>query len=220
MASHSQSKVLLVEGNTEKRLIPELMEQRGVAWELGDKAYAVDIDSADGLVTTSGLIRTRLKQSNLQCFGVVFDADLGPPSGPDRWAAFTSKCREAGIDLPDLPPSEGMIQTLPSGIRFGAWMMPNNRPPGMLETLLLQLLRPDEESGALFSLAKTATAKALEIGGGFKEVHHDKALIHTWLAWQDEPGAQLHEAIKFKILDANSPNADGFVTWFRDLFQV
>ncbi len=220
MAPQSPSKVLLVEGNTEKRLIPELMEQRGVAWELGHKTYAVDIHPAEGLVTASGLIRTWLKQSHLHCFGVVFDADGGQPAGPDRWAAFASQCRDAGIKVPSSPPPKGMIQTLASGIRFGAWMMPQNRPPGMLETFLLQLLSPEEASGPLFSHAKAATSQALEISGGFKAVHHDKALIHTWLAWQDEPGAQLHDAIKFKILDANSPQADGFVTWFRNLFEV
>ena len=43
--------VLLVEGKTEKRLIPELMEKRGVAWEPVPKKYAVDIREAGGPVT-------------------------------------------------------------------------------------------------------------------------------------------------------------------------
>lgn len=29
----------------------------------------------------------------------------------------------------------------------------------------------------------------------FKKVHHSKAVIHTYLAWQDEPGNPLGQAI-------------------------
>jgi hypothetical protein len=51
-------------------------------------------------------------------------------------------------------------------------------------------------------------------------VHRDKARIHTWLSWQDTPGAQLHEAVKFHLLNANSQNANAFVSWFRTLFEL
>ena len=220
MAAIDPKKVLLVEGKTEKRLIPELMEQRGVKWEPASKKYAVNIREAGGPVTTPDWIETHLKESALAALGVVFDADEMENNEDHRWAEMQNCCNSIGIDLPDPAPAGGFIVTLPNGIRFGVWMMPNNQPPGMLETFLLSLLNPAETSGSLFKHAKASVEEAVKCGAPFKAVHRDKALVHTWLAWQDQPGAQLHEAIKFKILDAASPNADAFVAWFRNLFQV
>lgn len=215
-------KVLLVEGNTELRLIPELMEQRGVIWKVGPgkEDFAVRIDVAGGPVTAPNVVGTRLKESNLGAFGVVFDADRMEGRTENRWEQMRGLCRGMGIGLPDEPASAGFIATLGSGVRFGVWMMPDNRPPGMLETFLLSLLREEEIAGELYQHARQSVARAKELGAPYKEVHRDKALVHTWLSWQDEPGAQLHMAIKRRILDSHSPNADGFVAWFRGLFEV
>lgn len=217
-------RVLLVEGKTEERLIPELMERRGVVWEPEPKKpreFAVKIKTADGLVTKPYLISSNLKDSDLVAFGIVFDADDMENNADQRWGKLRTRCSDdIEIALPDNAPAGGFITTLPNGIRFGVWMMPNNQPPGMLETFLLSLLKPEEATGTLFEHARSSVEKAKELGAPFKSVHRDKALFHTWLSWQDEPGAQLHEAIKFNILDASSPNADAFVSWFRGLFQV
>lgn len=53
-----------------------------------------------------------------------------------------------------------------------------------------------------------------------KPTHHDKADIHTWLAWRDPPGRQLHDAVKQRILRPDSPHAAPFVRWFRRTFDV
>ena len=221
MPSIVSKKVLLVEGNTEKRLIPYLMEQRDVNWEGGPGgSHVVRIDVAGGPVTAPNFIGTQLKESALGALGVVFDADSMDGRTEDRWGQIKRRCGDLGIDLPDEPAPGGYIITLESGVRFGVWMMPDNRPPGMLETFLLSLLSAEEAAGGLFRHAQESLVRARELGALYREVHKDKALVHTWLAWQDQPGAQLHEAIKFRILDANSPNADGFVAWFRGLFEV
>lgn len=212
--------VLLVEGNTEKRVVPYLMEQRGVSWELESRKYVVDIRVAGGLVTAPGLLETHLQESSLGTLGVVFDADGINGAPQNRWAEMFNCCKAIGIALPELPPTGGFYTVLLSEVRFGVWMMPNNQPPGMLETFLLALLKPEEIAGPLFQHAQTSVERARELGAPFKAVHRDKALVHTWLAWQDQPGAQLHEAIKFKILDAASPKADAFAAWFRNLFEV
>ena len=220
MAAIAPKTILLVEGKTEKRLIPELMEKRGVVWETAPKKFAVEIREAGGPVTAPDWIETHLKESALAALGVIFDADEMEGSEDHRWAEMRNCCNAIGIALPDPAPAGGFFTVLPNGIRFGVWMMPNNQPPGMLETFLLALLRPEETAGPLFQHAQTSVERAKDLGAPFKAVHRDKALVHTWLAWQDQPGAQLHEAIKFKILDAASSNADTFVAWFRNLFQV
>ena len=222
MPTPPPKKVLLVEGKTEERLIPELIEQRGVTWKIGPRKedYVVRIDVAGGPVTAPDFIGTRLKESNLGVLGVVFDADAMHGRAENRWEQMRRLCGAMGVALPDPPAPEGFTVTLPGGTRFGVWMMPDNRPPGMLETFLLRLLSVEETAGPLFQHAQASLTRAKELGAPYREVHRDKALVHTWLAWQDQPGAQLHEAIKFRILDAHSPNANGFVDWFRGLFQV
>ncbi|MEH1784090.1 MAG: DUF3226 domain-containing protein [Nostoc sp.] len=46
------------------------------------------------------------------------------------------------------------------------------------------------------------------------------AKIYTWLAWQEEPGRQLHQAIKYGILNPEHPKAQTFVTWFKTLYEL
>jgi hypothetical protein len=52
----------------------------------------------------------------------------------------------------------------------------------------------------------------------FKEQDRRKALIHTWLAWQEEPGKPLGQALTARYFDAHAPHALVFVNWIRQLF--
>ena len=88
----------------------------------------------------------------------------------------------------------------------------------MMETFL-KFLVPDPDDPIL-SFATKARDEAKSLGAPFKDAHADKAVIHTWLAWQDPPGRQLHDAIVQKILDPKSPHAAPFVRWFRSLYAV
>ena len=58
------------------------------------------------------------------------------------------------------------------------------------------------------------------MGAPFLPNHRDKALIHTWLAWQDEPGRQLHDAVKHAMLDPTLPYAAPFLAWFKELYEL
>ena len=104
------------------------------------------------------------------------------------------------------------------GPRFGVWIMPNNQFSGMLEDFLIQLI-PDD-SQRLYELAQNCVSEAARHAAPFKEVHKKKAEIHTWLAWQDEPGPQLHQAVHHRVLDPEKPESQSFVNWFRSLFDV
>ncbi len=72
----------------------------------------------------------------------------------------------------------------------------------------------------LYEIAGTCVAEAKRNGAPFKDVHRTKAEIHTWLAWQDEPGKQLHQAVHHRVLDPAKPESRSFVNWFRQLFDV
>lgn len=52
------------------------------------------------------------------------------------------------------------------------------------------------------------------------DVLRSRAAVPSWLAWHDEPGRQLHEALEHELLEPGSPIVDRFMAWFRALFQV
>ncbi|MBP0029629.1 DUF3226 domain-containing protein [Roseofilum sp. Guam] len=120
--------------------------------------------------------------------------------------------------IPEQLPTSGLIHVTPDGIQFGVWIMPDNQTQGMLETFLKYLVR--DESQRLWEYAKEVAQEAKQKGATFKSSHGDKANIYTWLAWQDPPGRQLHDAVKQKILDPNHPKAQDFVKWFKTLYEL
>ena len=95
--------------------------------------------------------------------------------------------------------------------------MPDNQFSGMLEDFLVQLIPDDTRD--LFRLAKNCVGEAKRNGAPFGNAHRTKAEIHTWLAWQDEPGKQLHQAVHHRVLGPEKPESRPFVNWFRSLFR-
>jgi hypothetical protein len=208
--------VLLVEGKQDVRVIPELMENNGINW--GTKknpiVYIRDYDGYDNLINPD-VISTELQASGLSALGIMIDADDNPSR---RWQSIRNACLNSIPDLPNDLSIEGLIHTAPNGVKFGIWVMPDNQMRGMLETFLTYII-PDEKQ-SLWEFAQEVTREAKNKKAPFKNTHLDKANIYTWLAWQNEPGRQLHEAIKERILNPNHPNAQQFVSWFKNLYNL
>jgi len=208
--------VLLVEGSEDRRVIPELIEANGIDW--GDKknpiVYIEDCEGYENLIKP-GLISTQLKASGLSALGIIIDADEEPLA---RWQSIRNACLKSIPNLPDSLPETGLIHRTPNQINFGIWMMPDNQMRGMLETFLAYMI-PDENQG-LWQFAQEVTKEAIAKGAKFKATHRDKANIHSWLAWQDPPGRQLHQGVKQKILNPQHPKAELFVNWFKVLYDL
>ncbi len=211
-----RNKILLVEGAEDQRVIPELIEANGINWGTSNNplVYIRDCGGYDNLADPD-LISSELKASGLTKLGLIIDADEEPEN---RWQSLRNACLESIPNLPKDLPREGLIHDTEEGIKFGVWIMPDNQPQGMLETFLTYLI-PDSNN-SLWQLAQNVTQTAKEQGAPFKQTHFDKANIYTWLAWQDPPGRQLHDAIKQRILDPRHPEAQTFVTWFRNLYDL
>ena len=93
--------------------------------------------------------------------------------------------------------------------------MPDNRRSGALEEFLGSLV---DDEDALLPLAETSTTSASERGAAFAEVHRRKAVLHTWLAWQERPGLPYGLAITARYFRHDSAAALAFVAWFRRVF--
>lgn len=217
MANRYNPKKLLVEGKEDERVIPQLMEENGIRWGKNRSEWVVEIKECNGFenMVKPYVIETHLKESGLEVLGIIADANA---NAERRWESLRNRCIQSFPNLPRVLPAEGLIHENETGLKLGIWLMPDNQSRGMMETFLTYLV-PDDCDPVL-KHAESARDKAKEIGALYKEVHADKAKIHTWLAWQDPPGRQLHQAVMGRILDPRSPHAKAFVTWFRDLFGV
>jgi hypothetical protein len=132
--------VLLVEGKQEVRVIPELIEANGVDWGTRKNpiVYLRDYDGYHQIVDAD-VISTELQASGLSALGIMIDAD---DNLNGRWQSIRNVCLQSIPDIPTDLPEEGLIHIAPNGVKFGIWIMPDNRMRGMLETFLAYML-PD-----------------------------------------------------------------------------
>ncbi len=216
MAKKYKSKKLIVEGEQDKRVIPELIEANGIEWGETKETAVVYIEAygSDQFID-SDFISTELKASGLTSLGLIVDADDDMNA---RWNSVRNACLKSIPDIPEQLQKSGLIHTTATGIKFGVWIMPDNQTQGMLETFLRYLV-PDE-SESLWQYAQEVTQNANNKGATFIPSHRDKADIYTWLAWQNPPGRQLHNAVMEKILDPTHPKAQIFVNWFKKLYNL
>lgn len=94
--------------------------------------------------------------------------------------------------------------------------MPDNRSMGKLEDFLRFLVPAARRR--LFAHVKFSVQGIPEEDRLFSKPDETKALIHTWLAWQKEPGRPFGTAITAKFLDPNVPQVDVLVAWMKRLF--
>ncbi len=106
--------------------------------------------------------------------------------------------------LHKIPEKNGTIVNSKGKPRVGIWLMPDNDVDGMLEDFCRQLV---DDQALKFASNCVQQAKDKQITS-FIDNHHSKAVVHTFLAWQNEPGMPIGQAITAKALDGNKPLAN------------
>ena len=213
-----EPRVLLAEGKDEQFALPELLELGGIPWP--EKAPPVWLEQFDGVerLLVRSTLQAELNASGLEALALVVDAN-GNPAG--RWqrihALLTDGDEPLRPGFPDKPDPVGTIHELPGQPRLGVWLMPDNLRAGMFETLLAQLRAANV---ALDAHVLDALAVARTHGAPYRDVHRDKAALHTWLAWQDPPGQAISTAAKARAFDTSVPAFAPFIAWARRLFEV
>jgi hypothetical protein len=205
---HEGDAVLLVEGKDDCHVVLALCAVNSLAetfgiYECGSDALA--IKRLNALIASSKPPHT---------IGLVIDAD--DPNLSGRWTAVRAKLAHYGYQFPTIPAADGTIlEPIPGAPRLGFWLMPNNEDTGMLEDFCCDMIDQDR-------LAVTKECVDLGVAKGaatFKAAHYTKAVVHTFLAMQDEPGRPLGQAITAESLrSAASPTARTFVSWLGRLF--
>ena len=186
-------------------VILKLIQRHGLKVDL-------DIDPMGGLDPLLEALPTEVKASDLQRLGVVVDADTSLKA---RWQSLSAILTAAGYQMPDVPDEHGSIIQHPDLPTVGIWLMPNNCVPGILEDFVRFMVPPGDDLWPLADASMTAIPpKALR----FPSVRRAKVVVHTWLAWQAEPGLPLGTAITARHLDAEASVAQGLMAWLTKLF--
>ena len=214
-ASNSGSR-LHVEGTDDSHAIRHLLIRRGIDYD--QDPWPDEFPSIKGIGGKPEIldgVATAVRVSNDRSIGFVLDANS---SLRDCWIAVSSRLREVGMYVPNVIPREGFVGEAEAyRARVGVWIMPDNLREGTLENFLRDLVKGGDP---LLPYAEEATERAKELGAGFSANDVSKAVLHTWLAWQDEPGLPYGTAMRARYFRHDSPAAHAFVTWFRTVFNI
>lgn len=214
--------LLLLEGSDDYHVVKNLAKRHEfITDKLEERCTIKNFNQEDGGITTLlGELSVALKGS-YERIGIVVDADTDLEN---RWRQLCGKLATNGTQIPDKPDSQGTILDYVANaqvqklIKVGIWIMPDNQERGMLEDFVRLLIseNDDMEQFADQCLDDMIVKKTHRFNA---ELHRTKAFIHTWLAWQEEPGKPMGLAITMKYFDADKPIAHTFVAWLRKLFD-
>ncbi|MDR1962213.1 MAG: hypothetical protein LBQ50_00340 [Planctomycetaceae bacterium] len=199
---------LLVEGKDDQHVIWALCQQFGVK-------ESFDVIDCEGFNNLFEQIPQRLKQSGIKTLGIIVDADTDINA---RWQSIKNSVSLYGFIVSDRLPPEGLIFENAEGIKIGVWVMPNNETNGMLEDFIAFLVPEKDQllpiaDNVLNDIEKQKLEKYLP-------VHQSKARIHTWLAWQDEPGSPLGQSITKRYLSTDNHSCSLLIDWLKRLFAA
>lgn len=215
---------LVVEGDDDKWVTIELLARHGACW--GEPTRAADADLpyvklANGVDPLRDMVAVQAKSRRR--LGAILDADL---EAGTAWSKLRDKLRDIADPpewlspmlsrIPDVLPADGLVVE-EGGRALGVWVMPDNGARGALEDFLVDLVPADDIH---WEHARESVAAAVKRGVLFKSQYRSKAEIHTWLAWQKEPGVPFGRAVKSAYFLHDTQLARAFVAWFRRLFPL
>lgn len=203
---------LLKRHNLSREATPQFPEFRRPKEEDEDKAEGED---RQGKRAVLDAITPAVKANPNQSVGFVLDADDDLQAS---WDAVAERLRNAHVEVCAGISPEGFLGTSSEwGTRVGVWLMPDNERHGELEDFLEDLV---DEDDVLHAYAREATQGAKPHGAAFPDGKTSKAVLHAWLAWQENPGRPYGTAIAARYLRDDSDAALRFVSWFRRVFDL
>ncbi len=210
--------LLIVEGKNDAYVFGELLKKHKlvvVKDENGQKNEIV-IREQGGFENLKKNLGQIIKAAD-NSLAIVVDADdkdIG-----DRWKSLTDRLKNAGYsakNIPSAPLAKGTNiddDELPT---IGIWIMPDNSSAGKIETFLKNIVADDKSD--LWKFAEETIEKLPQTL--FKDKDKEKAHVHTYLAWQKDPGISMGTAIQTKCFQYDKPNAKNFVEWIKKVFDL
>jgi hypothetical protein len=200
-------KKLLVEGNDDQHVIWALCEKFNI-----DETF--DVIDCEGINNLYEQIPVRFKQSGVDTLGIIIDADAEIKK---RWSSIVSILNKQKFTLPQDLSSDGLILSNTDNFKTGVWIMPDNNLNGMLEDFISFLVPSDDKlipivNTTLDSIEKQKLNK-------YSISHKSKAVVHSWLSWQEDPGTPMGLAITKRYLTTEVEICSNLVNWLNKLFN-
>ncbi len=203
-----------VEGRDDKHALLNLLVLHGIGYDnrRGELPVFYEAGGVDELLDSIGpTVRTNATHA----VGFVLDADS---SSSARWHRIRQRLADVDVDAGETLPPAGFIGVSTKyKTRVGVWLMPDNSTDGELEDFLRLLVNEGDE---LLALAEKSSDEARSLGATFPAVARPKAVLHAWLAWQEQPGMPYGTAIRARYFERDSEVATAFVDWYRRLFEI
>lgn len=198
---------LLVEGKDDEYVINDLLNRHNIN-------NLFHIKSADGINNLVKSLKDEIIATDLHSLGVILDVDQSFNSAWNRIKniLIELKC----TDIPMDPNPEGTIVKNAKNRKIGVWLMPDNQNTGMLEDFISLMIPKNDD---LWPKAKIDVENIPQCSRRFKPDYLSKAQVHTWLAWQEEPGTRMGQSFKKQYLDSNCELAVSFVNWAKGLLD-
>lgn len=202
----SKESVLLLEGSDDCNIVKRFCESNGVKGSFG---FCNCGNDSRVLAKLNALLKA---DERPKVIGVIIDADNNIDA---RYQEVKNKVSEFYKKIPLNITNKGLVHSENKLPKLGIWIMPNNQNNGALEEFYLELAT-EINTDFIDNLIKQAKSENLT---SFKPQHRTKAIMHTYFAWQDKPGAPLHSSINKIALNNNAYIAKTFKSWLTKLFS-
>jgi hypothetical protein len=210
--------LLIVEGKHDASVFAELLKKHDliISREENGQEKEIVIKPQGGFEELKKNLTQIIKVADNN-LAVVVDAD--DKDITDRWRSLTDRLKNSGYsakNIPSAPLANGTKiedDELPT---IGIWIMPDNSSAGKIETFLKKIVADDRTD--LWQFAEETIEKLPQIL--FKSKDKEKAHIHTYLAWQKDPGISMGTAIQAKCFQHDKPEAKSFVEWIKRVFDL
>ena len=201
--------VILTEGDNDCHVIVSLCQKYSVAESFGFYSCGSD----DGAIKR---LNALLQSSDIpKKIAIVLDADN--PNLESKWTRIRNIVSDNTDDSssPERPDRNGTIVRLKNNIQLGIWFMPDNVVDGMLEDFCIGIAPADSIAEAKSYIEKCRKNNI----STHIDAHTSKAIIHAFLATQNEPGSPLGISITRNTLNHNHQSVNKFVDWINRVFN-
>lgn len=200
-----------------KKLLVEGKDDQHVIWALCEKftvTESFDVIDCQGITKLYEQLPIRFKQAQVDTIGLIIDADS---EVKNTWKSVSALLSSQGFTIPQTIPIEGLILKNNSGIKIGVWIMPNNNDNGMLEDFI-SFLVPKEDK-ILPIVNDTLTNIESQGLNQYSLIHKSKAMIHSWLSLQADPGIPMGLGITKRYLTTDEETCLKLINWLKELYS-
>lgn len=213
---------LIVEGN-DAIALTKICMQHGLnppkGYSTAQKFKREFVKSANGIDKIKTILVEELQSPSVTRIGVIVDADdIGAEARFNRLKSIIEDTLNISFPADATTTQQGFGYQVSTNLFIGIWIMPDNKNNGYLEHFISNLIPFDDQTW-IFANQKTKELQE-KVFCNFTSVKQQKAVLHTYLAWQKNPGLPMGSALQAKYINAKSKSAIHFVEWFKTTFEL